>query len=272
MSKTPSMKETADELKDSVESSAIAQHNYQQFLISELRNRQLLNPRFSLRSFAKFLSMSPSQLSQLISGKRNLTAKQALKIAEKLGLTRRQVQMLLAPLKDQAPSQLEGYQEIKEQEFSLISDWKYYAILSLARVTRNRAEPQWIAKRLAITTDEAKTAFERLLELKYIQPTRDGGVRQSSRALTISSPCGSSTIRKFHHQMIGLAQKKLDEVDPELRDFSSITMAFPLLKLEKARTMISEFRSSFATEMEMGEKNQVYTLAIQFFPLTLLQE
>jgi transcriptional regulator with XRE-family HTH domain len=246
--------------------------NYQEFLVSELRNRQILNPRFSLRSFAKYLSISPGQLSQLISGKRNLTPKQAQKIAERLGLTGRQIQTLLAPLDKKPEVDHEGYQEIEESQFSLISDWKYYAILSLARINRNNADPEWVANRLGISEPEARTAMERLLEMQYIQRTRTGGFKQAASSLTISAPYGSSEIRKFHHGTLEIAQKKIDEIEPGHRDYSSITLAFPLAKLEKARTMIAEFRRRFATEMEMGDKNQVYTLAIQFFPLTKLQE
>lgn len=246
--------------------------NYQEFLVSELKSRQILNPRFSLRSFAKYLAISPGQLSQLISGKRNLTPKQAQKIAERLGLTGRQVQTLLAPFDKKPEADHEGYQEIEESQFSLISDWKYYAILSLARVSRNKSDPAWIANRLGISETEAQTAFERLLEMQYVQRTRTGGFKQVSSSLTISSQYGSAEIRKFHQGTLELAQKKIVEIEPCHRDYSSITLAFPLAKLEKARTMIAEFRRRFATEMEMGEKNQVYTLAIQFFPLTNLQE
>lgn len=53
----------------------------------QLQRRQALNSRYSLRSFAKKIGLSPSKLSELLSGKKRLSAARAGEVAEKLGLS-----------------------------------------------------------------------------------------------------------------------------------------------------------------------------------------
>jgi cyanate lyase len=45
------------------------------------------NPKYSLRAFARDIGLSPSLLSMVMSGQRQLTAKQAAKISLKLKLS-----------------------------------------------------------------------------------------------------------------------------------------------------------------------------------------
>lgn len=250
---------------------SISARSYQEFLVEELKSRKAQNPQFSMRSFAKFLSISPAQLSRLISGKRNLTPKQALKIAEKLGLSRHQLRSILSPVENQIEDKTQSFQTLKESEFSLISDWTYYAILSLGKLADNKAEPKWIAKRLGISEKEASASFNRLRELGYIHVSKKGTFKQSTKPLTISSEVGSAVIRKYHKQNLDLAKEKIEQVEASQRDFSSVTMAIHPAKIEKAKMMITDFRRAFAAEMELGEKSEIYTLALQFFPLTILE-
>lgn len=250
---------------------SVSSKSYQEFLVQELKIRQQQNPRFSLRSFAKFLSISPGQLSQLISGKRNLTSKQALKIAKKLKLSRHQVRSILSPVEHKTEDPSFAFQTLRESEFSLISDWKYYAILSLGKTAGNKAEAKWIAARLGISEKEASEAFNRLKDLGFIHVSKAGSFKQSTKPLTISSEVGSAAIRKFHKLNLDLAKTKIEQVAPLQRDYSAITMALNPSNLSKAKLMIADFRRALAAELEIGEKTEVYTLTIQLFPLTALE-
>ncbi len=55
------------------------------FLRDELNKRNLKNPGYSMRSFAKFLGLSPSALSRLMNSKSKPSAATLLAIEEKLG-------------------------------------------------------------------------------------------------------------------------------------------------------------------------------------------
>ncbi|HAG92455.1 MAG TPA: hypothetical protein DCL41_11310, partial [Bdellovibrionales bacterium] len=61
--------------------------NAVEMLNSEFNKRKGRNPNFSLRSFAKWLKISPAQLSQMMTGKRPITINSAQKIGDRLGLS-----------------------------------------------------------------------------------------------------------------------------------------------------------------------------------------
>ncbi len=67
-----------------------APKNLEQFrlsLQSELVRRMRVNPKYSLRAFARFLEIDPSSLSQYLRGRRKFTEKQVETLALKLGLS-----------------------------------------------------------------------------------------------------------------------------------------------------------------------------------------
>jgi hypothetical protein len=62
-----------------------ASGDYRAELTSELDRRKAKNPRYSLRAFARDLGMTPAALSNVLSGRRNLSVDASIEIAEKLG-------------------------------------------------------------------------------------------------------------------------------------------------------------------------------------------
>jgi plasmid maintenance system antidote protein VapI len=57
-----------------------------QFLKQEMLRRSTKNPAYSMRAFAKALSMAPAELSRLLSGKQSISLKSAVATANNLGL------------------------------------------------------------------------------------------------------------------------------------------------------------------------------------------
>ena len=55
-------------------------------VLEKLAEKRIKNPSYSLRAFSKRLGVSSGALSQIVAGKRPLTRKTALKIAEGLNL------------------------------------------------------------------------------------------------------------------------------------------------------------------------------------------
>lgn len=61
-------------------------NTYRSWLKSEYETRRATNPRFSLRSFARYLGISPTTLSEIFSAKRHPSKNNTQLIAKKLGL------------------------------------------------------------------------------------------------------------------------------------------------------------------------------------------
>jgi len=68
------------------------EQDFRSFLQDELEKRCKKNPRFSLRAFARTLEVEPSALSKILHGKRALTPKMLMRMANQLGLQERDIE------------------------------------------------------------------------------------------------------------------------------------------------------------------------------------
>lgn len=235
------------------------------FLKEELNRRQTRNPRYSLRAFAKHLEISPSQLSQMLSGKRIITAKTLHRVCESLCLSPLERKEMFERF---TLSESELHPEatpLKEDEFQLISEWYHFAILTLSDLPKAKADPVWIGKRLNIPSATAREALNRLRRLNIL---KDGPeLIQVRKSLRVQTETPSQAIRKYHHQVLDLAHERLESVSMEKRDFSSLTIAINPEHLDKARAMIEKFQEDLSAFLRRGEKKAVYQLSCQLFPL-----
>src|SRR5687768_7986409 len=148
-----------------------------QFLIQELERRQKINPRYSLRAFAKHMGLSPGELSEILKGKRKLSIKSAVRVSKALGLNVTESKHLLNLanldkgegldiLMSQGPKNQEA---LSADVFHVISDWYCFAILNLADTKDFSWNTSYIAKRLGLTLTQAQSALERLERVGLIK-------------------------------------------------------------------------------------------------------
>ena len=250
-------------------------YNFHDVLVAELAARKKLNSRFSLRAFARLLTLSPGQLSSIMSGKKPVTRRSAGKILAQLSLSSEDRAALLASLMPefQVPVYTRAAENrlLKEDEFAVISDWYHYAILSLASVSGSRACPKWISRRLGITEIQALDALKRLKRLNLIRVEKDGRYRQSEKPLRTTNDVHSQAIRNHQKQYLDLAKEKIDIVPLNLREYGSVTIATNTSKMCKAKHLIREFKDRLANELVAGKADAVYTCSIQFFPVSEIE-
>ncbi|NUN04773.1 MAG: TIGR02147 family protein [Bdellovibrio sp.] len=242
--------------------------NATQLLQDELAQRKQRNPRYSLRAFAQNLSISPAQLSQLLSGKRTYTPEMVSQIAKGLHLSPEQERYLLTQTilgKSQPlPSEVDKRQLI-EDEFRLISDWYHFAILSLSKIKNAKTDPFWISDRLGITVVEAREALDRLRRLKIID---DGKVlKQIAAPLNAASEVPSRAIQGYHHQVLNMAMEKLPVTPLNKRDYSAITFAADATKIPEARKMIESFQDRLSEFLQTPNAKEVFIMSCQLFSL-----
>jgi uncharacterized protein (TIGR02147 family) len=213
------------------------------------------------------LQVSPSQLSQIVSGKRQITAQFIKQVAKKLSLSPSEVKRVLqAHLTPEAAERgLFHQHKLQEDQFALIADWYHFAILSLTKVKGARKDPAWIANRLGITQQEARASLERLERLRILSP--GSKFKQISDPISATSEIPSQAIQRFHRGILGLAIEKLASVPVEQRDYSVITFAGNTKKMKRVKELIENFQNEISEMMESSEHDQVYSLACQIFPL-----
>lgn len=239
-------------------------------LQSELTLRRGRNPLYSLRAFARDLGLGLGSISEVMSGKRNLSRKNLLKVLQNLDISTEQKKIFLDPSVIENRTPEEDHQLLLEDQFKLISDWYYLAILNLAKLKANKAVPTWIAARIGIEPYQAVEALERLRRLGLLQVEKNKLVR-TAKPLTTSSDLPSTAIRKHHSQNLILAEKAIHNVPIHLREFGSVTMPVNLKKLTKLKELLLKTRKKAADLLEDEQATEVYTLSFQLFPVTVVR-
>jgi len=255
------------------------------FLNEELSKRCKLNPRYSLRAFARALGLTPAGLSLILSGKRGVTPTTAESIADHLGLDpvlrekflegirRSKKQKKLARKSQRTPEFSKPqndshYHQLTLDTFSLISDWQHYAILSLIETKGFKPRISWVASRLGISATEAKSAVERLKRLKILD-TSQAPWKQMGGPLKIENTTALSAARRQQKQVLEKALYSLENDSFESRDISSMTMAIDPKLVPLARDEIKKFRRYLMNLLESkGNQEEVYHLGIQIYPVS----
>ena len=236
-------------------------------LQKELARRCESNPRYSLRAFAKALGISHPLLSLVLSGKRRLSKKSALKIADKLPLMPFERQFFLGEMEFEEGAPKDHHQ-IDVDTFSVISDWYHYAILSLLSTRGAKFEAGWIARRLSITIHEARDAMERLIRLGLVEQQGQCW-KQTGLPLKIENSISTAATQKFHKQLLQRAVHSLENDSRDKQNFSCMTLSMDPEMIPYAIEKIKKFRRILADELEKAKPGkEVYNLTIQLFPVS----
>lgn len=247
------------------------------WLANELESRKKRLPSYSLRSFAARLGVSPSSLSQVLSGQRPMSVKMVHKVADCLSLDpRERAQLLASVVSDkvrhlgvvadaaegaQAPTQLEV------DTFRVISDWYHFAILSLLETVKPQGTLPWISKRLGLSALVVEQALLRLRRLGFVELKGRSYVRTGLNELRTPRQVPLAELRKWHHQIMEKAGESLDRDPVEMREFGGRTLAIDVKYLPEAKKLLNKFREDLGRLLERGDKKRVYVLVTQLFPL-----
>lgn len=250
--------------------------DFRLFLHEELALRCERNRRYSLRSFAQVLEVSPSALSAILNGKRPLTESMKDRLGLKLGLSLDALANFKArphgnsktrSANKPAPS----FHQITLDHFAIISDPHHYTLLELIKTENFKWNIPWIARRLGKTVSEIHIAIERLERTGLLVADGAGGWSDQTPGFTsdIREGLTSHAQRMFQKKSLEAAIQSLESVPIELRDNTSMTMAIAREDLSKARKMIKDFRRKLSDELESRDtKDEVYQIAIALTPLT----
>jgi uncharacterized protein (TIGR02147 family) len=239
--------------------------------LDELRER---NSSFSLRAFARLLGVSPASLSEFLNGKRVLSAKMINKLAERLCLSPEQIGELKEKLTrdkkglSHTPVSDKKVIQLQNDQYYLVSDWHYYAILCLAETPDFKDDYEWIAKRLKTNVKNVREAMERLMRLGFLTYTKEGRLIPQEVELTTSEDIPNTSLKKRHSENLEAARESLFVDDVMTRDFSFATLAIDPTKVPAAKKMIREFQDQLFAFLEEGNKTEVFEVCMQLFPRT----
>src|SRR6185295_16804809 len=123
-----------------------------------------------------------------------------------------------------------------------------------------------------ITTEQAKGALVTLEQLGLL--VRQGGrLVRGDPSLTTGHEVRSVVIPAYHRQLIERAGAAVDQVPPEQRDISALTVCVRASSLADLKDRIHRFREEMLQRCDSEtDPERVYQLCIQFFPLSQVKE
>lgn len=261
----------------SLESNSISE-----LLGKEFSRRKQRNTSYSLRAFARDLRISPSRLSEVLSGHEGLSEKTVDGIAETLAkkpLERKFIKDLVLAefsrnqkVREAARERVdearkaESFRRLKEDQFRVIADWYHGAILELIQVKGFQDDPRWIGRKLGIAASTASAALARLQNSGLIERGPQGWIARPE-AYSAFSEMPSGAIRRFHLQILSLHADSLREDPMPERLFLSMILAIPRSRLQEFQDEMNKFATQFWQKIEHEPKDDLYSLSLQLCPV-----
>ncbi|WP_413294904.1 TIGR02147 family protein [Bdellovibrio sp. HCB185ZH] len=244
--------------------------------MAEYEARRSKNTRFSRRAFAALLQVSSGRLHEIMKGQHPITLKMAKKIIAKLTFDEKKADYFLRLVESEAYLRVDGRKRVRpkstrllsEDEFALVSDWEYFALMALAETATFRSDIPWLAKKLGISEKRAAEVVAHLLKQGLFNRDEAGRFKNTYTSMTTLIDIPSEVVRKANIECIRQAIENVDRIDVMKRDVSSLTLPVDMERISEVKALIREFKSKVTALMAKEQTTEVYNLNIQFIPVS----
>jgi len=237
--------------------------DYRTLIIEEFHRRKKRNPRYSLRQLAHDLEINVTTLSLTINNKRSLSRPSLRRLLEKLQIPESEAEDILRHPK--IPDQ--QVTPLSLEVFGQISLWYHSAILALSHMKKNKASADWISNRLGIPIEAAEEALG-LLVMHGLITILNGRMKPNFVYASTPTDVSSEEIRNYHQSNLQRAGNSLEKDPLHLRDMTAITFPVAVGDIPSIKESIKKFRRQMTKKFSSASGQQVYTLALQLFPIT----
>ena len=139
---------------------------FRQLLQEELAKRCARNPRYSLRAFARYVSLDHSTVSQLLRGRRRFTPRAIERMGARLSLPPEMITQFVEL--ERVPAESWTARELRQLSRDAavsVAEWHHHAILELTRLASFKPDVRWISRVLDVPVDDVNVAITRLARL-----------------------------------------------------------------------------------------------------------
>ena len=264
--------------------------DYRKLLKDLYEERKAENPVFSYRYIAQKVGFSSAGFfTNIIQGKRNMSAENIFKFASVFKLKRHETEYFeLLVLFDQARNheQKKYYFEkilaskrskIKLTEawqYEFYSQWFYTAVREVLDIYRfDGKDYAELAKKVspAITPVQAKRAIEILEKLGFISRGKDGVYHQSDDLITTGYEAPTVAVNNFLVSTTDLAREAIDRYPRDKRSISTLTFSCSAEGFKDIEDRLKRFRREIL-EIVRADKNRdrVYHVNFHVYPMSRL--
>ena len=249
--------------------------------------------RFSMRAMAKKMGVSVSLLSLILKGKRNLPMRlvdpfcQLLdidhvdrdnilrQILTKSGAEPDRAFDLISFSEKKRPSLKKlQWETIAKSDTEFIADWTDIAIFLCAALRDFDGTPEFVSRRLFLDLGLVNKKMIRLAESGFLQQ-KDGKMVRAKKTLQLKSAKDFSLIRKYHKAHLENAAWALEqntaERDLQNRLITGMSLTVSKRSIPALKQKVQDFLVEIAELCSDESPEEVFQLAIQFFPLSKMK-
>lgn len=263
----------------------ISSDEHIRFLHAELRERNLKNPRYSLRAFARDLGVSASRLSELLRGKGKMSTPFAQSIAEALGPDSEKAKLFLSMVlaeksqnsteRQMAEKQVRlwknylAVEELMLDEFQQMSDWYYLGIWNFLHLKTKNNVPGICDEFPDLSVETVKSCLQTLTRFDLVEE-EDGYYFATKEKLKAFYEFSSFAVRQYHKGMMQKAAKTLDDLPLEERYFLSHIFCIGEEQYQQIQEKMNTFFKELSLELKESRPEKldaVYSVGAQCFRL-----
>lgn len=244
--------------------------------------RRNINARYSLRAFARDISMSPSRLSEVIGGKGDLSREKGEVIAKNLQMDTRMaadfidsIDSVVAPLlreREAAKRRIQGrsvrqksQRRLDDPSFQIIADPKYVLIWTFMLLPAYNERIESISEHLNLNVIEVFDALKKLERAGLVR--YDHGKWTPSRSeFSTGDLAPSESVRAFHRKISDLGHQSIEGQSMAVRHLDSVVIPFDSLKIDEVKQKIANFAQSLVEDYGVAG-DSVYAMSLKFFKM-----
>lgn len=244
--------------------------------------------RVTLRAFSKRAGFaSPNFLKLVMEGDRNLTTKSLKKFMIALEFNKQEQeffsnlvffnQAVTHDEKDfyyQALLKSRKFNEltpIVKEQYRYYSEW-YHPVVREMLVSKSfDGDIEKLAGKLipAVTVPQVKKSIELLTSLGFVKKNVDGQWLQSLPLVTTGPESQEQALTQYHQKIFDLGKQALEEINPEDRDVSALTLGIRHDLIPEIKKRIQVFRREILELVaDQTSPEQVVLLTMQLLPVT----
>lgn len=232
------------------------------------KKRKQRNPKYSLRSFARDLEISPGRLSRILNEKDEPGPKfiETILNTKTLGPAERE------EIKRSVQNSRNPFTHIRDNDELVIEKdelqivWSCMAIFSLLNAHRKGFSAHVIGERLGLTRDEAKECLEFLVKNKAIKVTANGEYVTATDKVLLPR----KQAYELYYSHIDFLKKvfaRTQEIAKGEILYGNMTLALTSESAQKVKKILISALTKITKEASSSGEKRVFHLTTQLFPV-----
>ncbi len=262
-------------------------HDYRAYLDEVMSYMKAVDKSFKRKEFAAAIDVTPSYLSMILNGKRELSHNLIHSISKVLELTIHEETFLelLVLFKSskgdlskakflERMKKFKKYRDFNPEETKLhdyMSSWLNVVIREMTAIDGFKDDPKWIQENLKYpaTIEEIKNSLKFLLDNDFIMKGKGGNFKSPDTNISCMDQVYTNALIQFHREFLKLAGDSTLYATPDERKLLGHCVALNKENIDIAQVIIQEAYDKLrALQGDEDKGDVVYFMEMAIFPLT----